>query len=314
MNFNPLMKVLVFELSLFTVKDNVCVPAWLSPVSAQLAKGMLGPLLAAEYILILEARNAMQKCHSKNIWLNGPFENKVFNATILALILGYQPLTISALTLLQCVQIKKKQVLFTFPDVPCFQVWQYLVITFVVLWVLTFPCIVAVKKESLRTMSERVKVIMFPFLFLGTSLQTMKGLCVPPIKDRERVSKDQAETHERPRSRTGIILLRRLACSSVFVFTFNPLLRMLLLVFILLVSTTHLLVLRPYKHLYLTWIELSSLIALFLIAVGNCIASVFEAPNHHSQGSDQILKTSFTVFENLFSKWATLISVVLVVL
>ena len=91
-------------------------------------------------------------------------------ATIQIILLAYATLTSTALTLLNCVPVSNKHVLFIDGTITCFRWWQFLIFLFVIGWIIPFPfvlvCSVVHLKSGVITYSKFVLAWALPLWYL----------------------------------------------------------------------------------------------------------------------------------------------------
>ena len=141
-----ILKALLFQTFGIKAVDNFCIDASFTRIDNLLVKTILGPAILLLYLYAYTAAHCLCKFLQRNTqnpvhYLNiiSHFKIKIASAVVLVLILCFQPLAIAAFKLIHCNKIGGERVLRIDTSFSCFQIWQYLVLVFVAMWVLQFP-------------------------------------------------------------------------------------------------------------------------------------------------------------------------------
>ena len=202
------------------------------------------------------------------------------------LLLGYERLAETSLTLLHCVSIGSGKWLFIDGNVPCLQWWQYILLAYVAVFILPFTLILYLGSSKLYTSSIKASeflaacVLPLPFLiyWLFQSIWH-KGERHVPGSDQD-VNKDVLEIIHGPfrPPDTGnkgalywesVLIARRLILLLIHTFITDALLRGVCISGACFLITVHHILKNPYKDQLANKSETLSLVVLTLIAVIN---------------------------------------------
>ena len=116
--------------NLYSHMEKLCFGTGTTPVTKIIFKSILGPCV----MLFLLLTYGIQAIMSKYIFSHSSFWKSfkvcLVRAFLLSVLFSYQQLLIAAFTLIQCVEINDKMVLFLQADVECFTVWQQFIQVF----------------------------------------------------------------------------------------------------------------------------------------------------------------------------------------
>ena len=202
------------------------------------------------------------------------------------LLLGYERLAETSLTLLHCVSIGSRKWLFIDGNVPCLQWWQYILLAYVAVFILPFTLILYWGSSKLYTSSIKASeflaacVLPLPFLiyWLYQSIWH-KGERHVPGSDQD-VNKDVLEIIHGPfrppdTDNKGalywesVLIARRLILLLIHTFITDALLRGVCISGACFLITVHHILKNPYKDQLANKSETLSLVVLTLIAVIN---------------------------------------------
>ncbi|XP_078370495.1 uncharacterized protein LOC144654277 isoform X2 [Oculina patagonica] len=201
------------------------------------------------------------------------------------LLLGYERLAETSLTLMHCVSIGSGKWLFIDANVPCMQWWQYILLAYIIVFVGPFIIVLYYGSSKLYrasiTTSEFLTACMIPLPFLiywlvKDMLARRRGVSTSV----QVVNKDVLEILHGPfRKPNGddegtlywesVLIGRRfllLACQS---FITNLMLRMVCMVAACILMTIHHVLMKPFRNPLANKAETLSLTALSMIAVIN---------------------------------------------
>ena len=129
-----LVKILKFSpdivSNLYSHMENLCFGSGTTPVTKIIFKSMLGPCVMLFLLLTYSIQAVMSKyifSHS-SFWKS--FKVCLVRAFLLSVLFSYQQLLVGAFTLIQCVAIYDKMVLFIQADIQCFTMWQHFIHVF----------------------------------------------------------------------------------------------------------------------------------------------------------------------------------------
>ena len=201
------------------------------------------------------------------------------------LLLGYERLAETSLTLMQCVSIGSEQRLFIDANVPCMQWWQYLLLAYIVVFVVPFIVVLYWGSSKLYraslTASEFLAACMIPLPFL--IYWFVKGILIRRNRDSTNaqvVNKDVLEILHGPFREPqdddkgtlyweSVLIGRRLVLLTCQAFITNEMLRMVCMVGACFLMTIHHVIKNPYRDSLANKAETLSLTALSMIAVIN---------------------------------------------
>jgi len=201
------------------------------------------------------------------------------------LLLGYERLAETSLTLMHCVSMGPEKRLFIDANVPCLQWWQYLLLAYIIVFVV--PFIVVLYWGSFKLYRASITateflaacVIPLPFLiywFVKEILKRRNG----DSTSAQVVNKDVLEILHGPfREPQGddkgtlywesVLIGRRLVLLTCQAFITNLMLRMVCMVGACFLMTIHHVIKNPYRDSLANKAETLSLTALSMIAVIN---------------------------------------------
>ena len=261
------------------------------------------------------------------------FKIKIASTTVLVMILCFQPIAIAAFQLIHCDKIGGERVLRIDTFFSCFQIWQYMVLIFVVMWVIQFPFYITFLPIVLQSNNTSSGFILLsswtPTVLLVKCFTTIfkrensvqnidrkitgKRTEYPDLNDiTQRPYKDLRICSSGSLSWMGIIMLRRLISCIAFTFIDNPLYRILSVTGINLFGIVQLQIFQPYKRLKGNCIELVSTSILFVLGLGNIIEAGFEAANYTPEGPNETLHSINVYFEQFIFTWFPLVIILLI--
>ena len=203
------------------------------------------------------------------------------------LLLGYERLAETSLTLMHCVSIGSGKWLFIDANVPCMQWWQYILLAYIIVFVIPFVGVLYYGSSKLYkasiTASEFLAACMIPLPFL------IYWLVKDMLRRRGRrgnstsvqvVNRDVLEIlhgpFRKPNNDDGgtlywesVLIGRRLILLACQAFITNLMLRMVCMVGACFLMTIHHVLKNPFRDLLANRAETLSLTALSIIAVIN---------------------------------------------
>ena len=218
------------------------------------------------------------------------------------LLLGYERLAETSLTLMQCVSIGPEKRLFIDGNVPCMQWWQYLLLAYIIVFVVPFIVVLYWGSSKLYmasvTATEFLGACMIPLPFL--IYWFVKGILKRRNRDSTNaqvVNKDVLEILHGPfREPKGddkgtlywesVLIGRRFALLACQAFITNLMLRMVCMVGACFLMTIHHAMKNPYRDPLANKAETLSLVALSMIAVINLTKAALISYGVALDGSD----------------------------
>lgn len=201
------------------------------------------------------------------------------------LLLGYERLAETSLTLMQCVSIGSGKHLFIDANVPCMQWWQYLLLAYIIVFVV--PFIVVLYWGSFKlyrasvTASEVLASCMIPlpfllYWFIQSILKRRNGDFTNAQVDNKDVLEILHGPFRKPQGDDNgtlywesMLIGRRFVLLTCQAFITNPMLRMVCMVCACFVITIHHTLKNPYRDPLANKAEILSLAALCMIAAIN---------------------------------------------
>ena len=238
------------------------------------------------------------------------------------------------LSLLHCVPLEDKQVLFIDGNVKCYQTYQFFVVAYVVLSILPF-CLVPVLGSYLLKLN-RISVTQFciacifplPFCCYWTYLLLENSLLRHDIIEEELSFAEQHSTSEENASRMailrvllgpfrahkpvlcfpasfipweGFLIFRRLALIVVLTFIHDGCLRMVIAVLICIVILMFHMYVKPYINSLENFMESLSLGALVFLCTLTLVKSFYQGEDFSSFAKSVNLLNSFDLVENILT-------------
>ena len=272
----PIMAFFNFHLFLFSDKLGCPFPG-LTVVTKELfiSLNVFGTIVCLFPIFIL------------NFWFNKlqgkpkPNVTHYIAASIEILLLGYDRLAEVSFKLLQCVRIGNKSRLFYDGNIECWQWWQYLFVTYVVVFIV--PFIVTLYWGSIKihrrevSNKEFVGACCVPLPFI---IYWIFNHCKGKVQRKEYNNDEIKEILHKPfRAPTencagtlqweSVLIGRRFLLVCLYSFILDPMVRLLCLNFACAVILVHHLLRKPFKDAMVNKCETTSLLALVLIATSS---------------------------------------------
>ena len=254
------------------------------------------------------------------------FSDRLWLAIFEIILLSYAVVTRSVFTLLTCVSIGSKQVLFMQGTVQCYKPWQYILMGAGLCWVIPFCFFVILLPGLLR--GRRIGKrgvfagILFPLPYLfHVAFQkcTMKEQEVRqnaiPLMDRmlKLISGPFKSKHKHQSRWEGVYLIRRLILVSVNSFVQDQIYKLYSLLLIQVLFLLHHVHMKPFKNKLLNMVETVSLTALIML---NCVKTfaVYDAKHGlQEEGADLLLLKIFAWTELVLVLFAPVVIGLLVI-
>ena len=267
-------------------------------------------------------RGATQPKEPARIRPSQKFEISLTTGFVLALLFTYQKLATTSFTLLNCVPIGDRSVLFVDGSVVCYQLWQYAVMAYTGVCIAPLCLVLLIGPglltEGLISLAQFFLATLVPLPFLIYWLWIR--LVQKPVRtDRERpvltaASKAMMSILQGPFKETewplvgpicgqGILLGRRLILVLMFTFINDALIRMLLMMFLCFVILLHHGHALPYKDKRGNMAGTASASALFVVCGINLVRAAFESAEYVPQGPNEQLMKVFDEIENTLVLW-----------
>ncbi len=258
-----LFQISSLAIETFNWGKSVCLSFTMTPITKIVLKATMGPLLVANYVIMFAIFQIVGHfCsnvskHKEHVLTN------LSSATITVLLLFYQKLASSALSLIHCVQVGDNYVLLMEGTVECFQLWHIPVFLFILSWVIPFVIVLAAGPILLS--KRKIDVSEFflscflplPLLLLRawkrwkgkwkTKYRNISVWHVEIIDSMQKTFKEISIKHIDMISWNGVIKWRRLFLVFCFTFITNCTIRLITMIsFTFLFLVLHL-VISPYQ-------------------------------------------------------------------
>ena len=233
----------------------------------------------------------VQRCRKKEAPSFSPYMAGILQT----MLLGYKTLASVSFSLLQCVPIGSEKRLFLDGNVVCFQLWQYILIAFVVAFVMPFVFVLLWGCYKLHNGSLSVAKFLlaccfpFPFLlyWLFLFLLCVKRNAAQTDTATRQMSKRSVETtlfgcFKKP-ANGGILSLgwesvmigRRLILILLKTFVNDPMPRLLIMSFLCVLFLQHHSMTQPFRDVTANRVETISLLSLVLLGMVNMFFASF---------------------------------------
>jgi len=247
---------------------------------------------------------------------------------VLALLFTYQKLATTSFTLLNCVPVGNRSVLFAQGTVECYQTWQYAVAVYTATCIIPFCAALLIGpgllKDRLIGLTELFLAFLLPLPFLVRwcwlcfRRYRRCGGCFQPdeataalhgpeaksvIQTLQGPFKDNVNRVFGSTCGQGMLIGRRLVLVLLYTFVNNTLIRTqctMLLCFINLLHHVHTL---PYRDRRGNAAGTASAVALVVVATINLLRAGFEAAEYVPRGPDALLMNVLEEVENCLMLW-----------
>ena len=230
-------------------------------------------------------------------------------AGVETLLLGYERLTDVSLSLLKCVPVHSESRLFLDGNIHCWQWWQYVLISYIVVFVVPFIFVLYWGSRKLSQQSVSTKelalacIIPLPMLCYWAIRYCFKTQFAPGIwqEDNEDIKmvlqapfRQPVEDDEGTLYWESVLIGRRLVLLVLHSFIADPMLRLLCLDFACMAIFVHHLCKKPYRDTIANACESISLVALIIIATFSLAEASLVSEGIQVSGP---VETVFRVFE-----------------
>ncbi len=277
-------------IELMNFSKSVCFMANTTPISKVLMKSALGPSILVLLLLVYFVFFLVTKFTSSPKLKNHVYEN-LSSAAMFVLLFFFQKLATASLSLVHCVEVGDKSVLFIDGTVECYQPWQFTVFAFLFGWVI--PFILILTKGPVLLSERKIDVSEF-FLacFLPVPVLVLwawKGHKQKWKKRQRNISTWHAEMIESvqksfkdisiiglgPISWNGVIKARRLVLVFVYTFVSNLVIRLAtMILFTAALLGLHLYI-NPYEDKRANQLFSVSMCAILLLGLINGLKAAF---------------------------------------
>lgn len=323
-----------FRIEFFQFIDKMCFLQGLNATTKLLIRALLVPYVLLQFGLVYliyrwcswsrSARDTKYKeaAHKSSTAAASPkFEISLTTGFVLALLFTYQKLATTSLTLLNCVPVGDKRVLFIDGNIECYQAWQYPVIAYTMTCIVPFCLVLLIGPGLLKdgfvslTQFFVATIIPLPFLIYWLWIRLVRRPKRPSqnpaltpaslamLQILQGPFKDSELPFLGPICGQGILIGRRLVLVLLFTFVNDTLIRtlcMMLLCFIILLHHAHAL---PYKDRRGNLAGTASAAALVVVVGINLVRAAFEAAEYVPHGPNETLMKVFDEMENTLMLW-----------
>ena len=263
-------------------------------------------LLVKPFCCAIQPRKRFAVCRKSS-----PFDAKFITAFVSLLLYTYQYLAENSMAMLRCIDVKtvNSSVLYLDANITCYQPWQFVVITFVCIYVIPFAVVLAIAPDLLRRHLIKVPVFivsLFLPLFSGpylgylfitrrqkdrhlrlTKTVVLDDGTIIRAPKKEKEKRDTATLVSRLLSEPyknkfawgicweGVVALRRLLLIVIATFNTSIIFRHLLLVLGCQIALLMQLAVRPFVRRACNIAETLSLTVLLLISIMNFLKSSY---------------------------------------
>ena len=287
---NILVGVFNFRQS-FSSNGLICPFRGLTVVTKQLfsASDVFGTCLMIGVLYCLH--RGAQRCRRKEVPTFSPYMAGILQT----MLLGYKTLASVSFNLLRCVPIGSEKRLFLDGNVVCFQLWQYILIAFVVAFVMPFVFVLLWGCYKLHNGSLSVAKFLlaccfpFPFLlyWLFLFLLCVKRNAAQTDTATRQMSKRSVETtlfgcFKKPANGgtlslgwESVMIGRRLILILLKTFVNDPMLRLFIMSFLCVLFLQHHSMTQPFRDITANRVETISLLSLVLLGMVNVFFASF---------------------------------------
>ena len=275
----------------FSSNGPICPFRRLTVVTKQLfsASDVFGTCLMIGVLYCLH--RGAQRCRRKEAPTCSPYMAGVLQT----ILLGYKTLASVSFNLLRCVPIGSEKRLFLDGNVVCFQLWQYILIAFVVAFVMPFVFVLLWGCYKLHNGSLSVAKFLlaccfpFPFLlyWLFLFLLCVKRNAAQTDTATRQMSKRSVETtlfgcFKKPADGgtlslgwESVMIGRRLILILLKTFVNDPMLRLFIMSFLCVLFLQHHSMTQPFRDITANRVETISLLSLVLLGMVNMFFASF---------------------------------------
>ena len=319
-----------FQFDILVFAGNICPFPGLDPVSKVWLKPMFIPLL----FVILTTVYCVAKIKIMRLPTKSPKWNdlcgKVATAIMLAVLFSYQKLAFSAFSLVHCVPVADKNVLFIDGNVNCLQNWQIAVLFYIYLCIIPFGIYIAVAPSFLERHKLAIGQYFLGFLPVPMVLIVVFVRCVKKLRHTEnnstvkksgeislvyRMLQGPYKNYHIPLPFikhvslcwSGILLIRRLCLIITYTYVHNIMLRLLIMTIISFLSLLHHLMVKPCKENRANTAGTISCAALLSVCIINLVRATFEVAEFIPEGNLQDIMNGLKLIEDCLLFWILLV-------
>lgn len=317
-----------FRIEIFQFFDQYCYLRGITPTMKLLVRVLFVPYVLAQFGLVFlvykwcTLRGTSKRPPGRNSALSTYFSTRLASGFVLALLFVYQKLATTSFTLLNCVPIENRSVLYIDGTITCYQIWQYWVLAYAVACTVPFCLVLLLGPELLRdcliSLLEFFLACICPFPFLlrwfvirlrlrgnrpivssgnlSAESQAVVQILQGPFKEIELPLLG-------PICGQGLLIGRRLILVLLYTFVNDNLIRMLgmiLLCFVVLLHHIHAL---PYKDRRGNMAGSLSASSLIMVAAINLVRAGFQAAEYVPHGPNEKLMKVFDEVESVLMLW-----------
>ncbi len=286
---------LVFNISqlaieLLNFSKSICFMRNTTPISKVLMKSALGPSILMLLLLVYFVFYLVTKYFSCPKLKNSVYENLSY-AAMFVLLLFFQKLATASLSLVHCIAVGDKSVLFVDGTVECYQAWQFTVFAFLLGWVM--PFILVLTKGPVLLSERKIDVSEFflacflpvPVLVLWTwkghkqkwkkRQRNISTWHVEMIESIQKSFKDISVIGLGSISWNGVIKARRLVLVFVYTFVSNLVIRLATMILFTAAFLGLHLYINPYEDKRANQLFSVSMCAILLLGLINGLKAAF---------------------------------------
>ncbi|KAL9984608.1 hypothetical protein ACROYT_G006921 [Oculina patagonica] len=302
----PMVSVFNFEIRSWNEKFGCPFPG-LTAVSKELFSSLtvFGTIACISITCLIHVAMSYTGC------LNSPRINLYLAAGVETLLLGYERLTEVSLSLLNCVPVNSEWRLFLDGNIYCWQWWQYVLLSYIVVFVVPFIFVLYWGSRKLNQQSVSTKELAMACIMpLPLLCYWAIRYCFKKEVPARRLRRDDTEEIKivlqepfRPPEEDedggtlyweSVLIGRRLVLLCLHSFIADPMVRLLCLDFACMAILVHHLYKKPYRDTIANACESFSLFALVIIATFSLAEASLVSEGIEASGPRQSV---FEVFE-----------------
>ena len=341
---NFLSGLFKFRLDLFELIEEVCAISDWGPAPKLLLKAVTVPYVLLLFGLMYILNRMIQLCypHNKNkkelnkdtvetipqAPARKTFATRLAIGFILALLFTFQKMASTAFSLLNCVPVDGRQVLFIDGTVTCYETWQYFVLAYALSCVAPFFLVLMVGPALLERGQIGLGQFFFACLCPLPMLVTWLILhcwhkshkCQQGYEIKQEVQA-VIQVLQGPFKRTksrlcwaGVLIGRRLILILLTTFVNDSLIRLLCMLLVCFVILLHHVHVQPYKDRRGNIAGTASAASLVTLGCTNLVRAGFEAAEYTPTGPNEFLMRVFAEVDNVLLMWFPLCVLFVVVL
>ena len=329
----------LFQFSIDSLKafKDVCLISDLDPKLKLVVTACKGPLIIFTFAFLCLIIQILQRLSKKikNTATLSDLKAKAYVALMLAILFSFQKIATTTFSLLKCVPIADRYVLFIDGEVTCYAPWQFAAFGYAFACVIPFCIVLLLGPHQLITGSITIEqffcacALPLPYLFYWL-IQRIRHIITAHTTDND--SSDLNVTDSvlkviqgpcRPLkvkwlgnvSWIGVVKSRRLGLVLLATFVTSSVIRVLCMIILCLIAIVHQIYVQPYKDWKANYAASASLLASILIGHVNLIRGAFETAEYIPKGPIVSMVSTLNFLENLLVFWipAIVVGVVLIV-